>query len=1556
MTEDLSVSTEADPSSLNRSYDTAITGRRARSSRSSARRPRVRAADSTSSMPTSTTDDGEQKTVVHDGEDMANNAVDNSGLLSRRHRRRRANIDTEKDTSVTAEPPQLILKEQPVSGTIASSADSDLLDLGSPRNTDTVKTKKRAKKKPRGSSEALSSNVTDASVDQEFEPDLSISKDFSQSFEMRTSSPVERMFTFKPQPVISTTENNVWMMNDVRLNDVCKQLLMKQNFDKSSADLDSHKDDESNSKERRSTTDDSHEREPMEVEIDYRVHPTASVSQPVTAVEMPSETKSQENRVSIVVLPSSPSSTMSPTTTEQPKRQKSGKHKKQVEDVPVEQQKPDNDGRFRTTESNPSEFSTEPEVTLSENIPTETYKSKRVRRKKQPEDVSAEIRDTDSRFSDDSRPAENIESEMSTESDAATNKDVPGISSSQESKVTVTLSSPDSHESALRETSDLGRSESRGMPDVIPPSTTPEPDEATQAADDDGAAAEELEKLEREQRLLMEEQALQQQQKERERLEKENQEREREDAERQEKIWRENEEKERRRRERKKRKELEKRQRELLANELPADEVNEPQTDNNIVEHTGSPAASPHDSQYTTEIVDVKTEEPEKQVLSVTAEVPRDRYADIPMVDDFEDEENVPPADYVSKEQTPLVEKSARKKPPSGRKMPPRSPLFPAPVPPKPGDDSSQEQKVTLTYFNYVSPRTTLKEVKARDRASSARQRSRSADRSMPHDRGQTYRSGSHFTLVDIDIESAPTDSVPASLSTSFDAGRPFSASSPIPPDFSRRSLRPARSEEVLFVKKLTSRSPTPSCELNDSSFGDGTQWIRTAKSIDFLNRSSADSEFSGGGLGRRSMSREWQVVTTTTKEEMIFVKRPGEDSEERKRIKEEYEKNKQVREQNEDRLTKEREQIERERLERLLAELRRRRQKERQQLLAKKLTEKKAKEENERFIREAIEQQRQKRLDEDKARREEEQNKRDELNERWRRDKEERENLAREKREKMEQEHQEELEREQQLRLQMEEKEAQQREEERRQKREKEARERHEREQKERLERERRQKEKSAREEKLRLEQMEREAKLLREKMEKQNLEKEEAKKQEAEKDRLEKEREMMDKLAYEHRLKLKKLEEETRYQQEHLERERLEKERELMEKLAQEHRLRLEKVEEETRLKQEQLEREEFEEEEARRISREKLEEEEIMQEEMKRREIEDNKRREDERSLARDETTQEHEIKLEKSEEESRSEQEQLKQQWMEREEITKQETEEWRKLELERLEREALEKIIQEQKVRLEKLEREEKLRAEKMEKHIEKDEETQTKRTSRESKEDDRRMSTSAEAEQENDSVFDSQTSTNLLPPRPRERSRLSSKDMATQTDGGSGTPATVIGQVRHYPTEVVTERLVSESDSPKSSLPIHNTITAPVPPVADSPIRRRSHSAGSVDKYKDVSPVVMHEYSELLSFWREDPTGGRLTLARATSRSAAVSEREIQVTVRDNIVAERWSSRQAGSDEQAPENHQPKPEPVRHQGDENDRSVSSSADDHDVSDKSFVRSTLGWVGQYLHTS
>ena len=1702
--------------SLNRSYDTATAGRRTRSAaagaRSTAKRSRMRPASSTPSMPaaaaaTKTADGGDERTVAQDGGDQATADGDTSGLLGRRRRRRRR---TENETEKEAEQLQLTLDDdQPVNGSFATPADSNLLDLGSPRNAETVKTKKRIRRKPRGSSEALSSNANDAltTVSQEFEPDLSISKDFSQSFEMRTSSPVE-IVSIEPQSVPDVTENkaseteydpNLWMMFDTRLNDLCKQLLTEQNFDKLYPDDSSH------------------------IEAKKMTERTT---------ELPLKVRSQENQVDTIVLPLSPVSAVFPTTNERPLRLKAAKHKKQIDDVPAEQQtgKRKKDSRLsedasqfsmepdagenrnvsnilsvrerpvhtgksylaknkdtediaekqpaKTYENDSSQFLTEPDTTVNMNVPNilslrQADNSKLVEDKKETEDVPAEqlteTSESNSKLRKDSRPdtddnrnipnissqfvrepdttvnmnvpnilslrqadtynaklvkdgkeTEDVPAEQLTETcesnskdsrpDTDENRNVPNISSSREPKRIDRLSSPDSSEPPLRETSGLERAEVRGIPDVIPSSPTPEP--ATQAADeirtpddvdDDVIAAEELERLEREQRQLMEEEQEQnerleeEEQVRREKEIQEEQERKREQTEKRERKRQEKEDKERRKKERKEKKEIEKRQREMLANELPVEHSNEPQqvqVDHKTTRHTGSPTESTPDSEHTKQIVEVKIGEPgeilppsddsqrpssrtlttRNDVIEVKTAV-YDPYDNIPMVDDVVDEENIPPVDYCRSELTPVIEKSAKKKPPSGRKMPPRSPLFPAPVPAKPEDGGADGQKDTLTYFRITPPRTTLKEAKARDRESSARQRSRSADRALPRDRGQSHRTSPHFTVVDIDIESAPEDSAPVSLSASFDGGRPFSASSPIPPDFVGRSLRPARSEEVLFVKKLSSRSPTPSYGHDSSvSCADGGQWIRAAKSTDCLNRSLAGSEMSYE-LGTRSLSREWQVVTTTTKEEIVFVNRPGEDTEERKQIKAEYEKNKQVREMNEQRMTKEREKIERVRLERLLAELRRRRQKERQKLLEKKLAEKRAKEENDRFIRQAIEEQRQKRLEEDRDRREQEQKKRDELNEKWRTEREQREKLAKEKRERIERERQEKLEIECQLQLQMEEKERQEQEEQDRrskelqelqEKREKEEKERREMEQKEKMERERQRKEQLAHEEKLRLEQLEKEAKLLQEKMETERMENE-ARWREEEKKRLEKEREMMEKLAEDHILKLEKLEEETRLQQERLERERLEKEQEIMEKLAEEHRFESEKLEKETRLQQKQLERERLEKEENKRILREKMEKEEKLAEEEK-------------------------------------------------------------RKLELEKLEKEALEKIIQEQKLRLKKLEREEQLRADKSAKeHIEKDE-RRLKSSSQEYKEPDTienrnvpnispardtAMSKSKLAKSkkhtkdvpgkqltetsENDSrlsedlgsakvaetvgvsateqevvdVFADQPSTNLLTPSSPLRPRLPSQDMATQTDDCSG-KAAVVDQVRQYPAAVITERLVSDSESPTSS-PVPSTddpAPSPIPRSADSPVRKRARSTGSVDDDKgDVTPVVVHEYSELLSFWRGDPTGGQLTLVRANSRRAAGADGEGEATVQDvSLPPEQWSTKLLDSVEQPPNDgevnqsksvtQQPSKlddpaEPVRQRHDDDDDRPASATDDHEMSEKTFVHSTLGWIGQYI---
>ena len=1704
--EDVSVTTEG-PTSLNRSYDTATAGgRRTRSAAATARaaeRRRIRTASSTSSVPSA--DDAGQRMATQGGSSgPASDAGENSDVLGRRRRRRRpVENEIEKETSLPAEQMQLSLDndEQPMDGSFAPPADSSLLDVGSPRIAETIKTKKRTRKKPRGTSET-------STADQESEPDLSISKDFSQSVEMRTSSPVQR-FSFEPQPVPDATENkvskserdpNLWMMCDTRLDDVCQRLLADQNFDKLYPDDSRHREEiatERDSLKRLPIADNVRPTEAMEVDVKYQVQPTADVLLPETTMESPLKVKSQENQVVTTVLP---------VPDERPLRRKTPKHKKQVEEVPAEQETETRADDSRLGEDSKSMFSTELDTTENRNVPNlsaareaKAHKSELSKNKELTDDVLAkqqtESSEKDGRTGEGSsqfstapdvslnRNVPNIlflrESEAyksyavesknrgevtpteqlpgARENDsrvAAWNRNVPNMSSTREAK---RLSLPVAPEVASRGTSDLERVEFRGMPDVILSSPTVEPEIQAPSDDDDYdiITAEEVKSLERE----LEEEKRRQEQEQKERLDKEEeaerqkemeeqQEREWEKVERRERKRQEKEDKERRRAERKEKKEMEKRQRELLENELPAVDSNEPQQVQ-LDEHPGSPALPTQDSGRTEDMADVEVKEPceilqlpesPQQVSSPKAvedaseerkvkTAAYDPYDNIPMVDDVVDEENIPPDDRSRKELAPDVEKSAKKKPPSGRRMPPRSPLSPTAVPSKPEDAAGQTD--TLTYFRVTPPRTTLKETKAR-------QRSRSTERD------QSRRTGSHFTMVDIDIESEPGDATPASLSTSFDGGRPFSAS-----DFEgRRSLRPARSEEMLFIKKLNSRSPTPSYGSNDSSMVsvDGSQWLRAVKSTDCLNRSFAGSE-SSVGLGRRSLSREWQVVTTTTKEEIVFVKPSDEDIEERRRIKSEYEKNKQVREMNEQRLTKEREKVERERLERLLAELKRRRQKERQKLLEKKMAEKRAKEENDRFIRQAVEEQRQKRLEEDRVRREQEQKKRDELNEKWRKEREEREKLAKETQERMERERQEKLDMERQLRLETEEKERQEREEEARRKkesrdkRETEEKERRERERKEKLDRERQQKtrkhvvdrlgetqpaaeshtatnrnvpnilsvrereaykselvkhmkqtedvpaeqltagaresdsrfaagnlnvpnisssreprrpstpgstdredqarrrnewqeeekerrerDRKEREEKLRLEQMEKEANLLREKAEKERIENE-ARMLEEENKRVEKEREMREKLDKEHRLKLEKLEEETRLLQEQLEREKLEKEREIMEKLAQEHKSTLEKLEEETRLHQEQLERERLEKEEAKRVLREKMEKEMAEKEEIKRREMD----------------AQQEPKQLETEETEKRAKDEKSKE-------------------DLERLEREALERIIQEQKLRLEKLECEEKLRGEKLEKDDDEEKE-QVRRASQEHEDDDRRVG-------EGDNVFHDQPS-GSTPTSPR-RPRHPSQDTATQTDDGSA-PSTVVGQVRHYPAEVVTERLVSDSESPVMSSPVpnidHPTASTTARP-ADSPVRRRPRSQASADIDDDddsASSVVVHEYGELLSFWRGDPTDGKLTLARANSRRAASIDAEL-ATVRDfDLPPEQWSrsdvveqppnddENQSKSDTVQPPTDVDAVDPVSRQDDGNNArpAAAAASDDRDMSDKSFVQNTLGWIGQYL---
>ena len=1716
---------------LNRSYDTARAGRRIRSSvasaRSSARGSRVRPVVSTSFEPvtgTAPVDDADRTAAAQDaggGGGQTNDAGTSDSLGRRPRRRRRTENETEKETSLPAEDqPPTLDDDRPANGSFATPANSDLLDVGSPTTTDeTVKTKKRTRKKPRGSSEALSSNANEPSaVDQNFEPDLSISKDFMPSFEMRTSSPVE-LLSIEPQRVPDITEIKVpeterdphlWSMFDTPLNDLCKRLLADQTFDKFHAD--EKLSSEVQKLKHLPAADDLRETEAMEVDVNYQM-------QPETTMELPLKVKKRQTQADAATLPLEPSFTALPISNERPVRRKPARHKKQAEDVPAEQPietyedsrlgvdssqfrpytrenknvpnvlaaksklsknkkqiadeseeqpaetydedsktgedssqfstepdstenrnvpnvlsvreteagKPKLDKNKRYNEdvpaahitetrddSSPSEdsshFSTEPYTAENRNVPnvlslreTEAGKSKRDKNKKHPEHVSAEPYESDGRLGEHSGPVENSSSQSSPEPGRIGNRNVPNVSSRQECKHVVGSPSPGFSEPALRETSEPMQAEVGEVPDVILPSPTAETvtrapeiksadDDDADDDDDDFTAAEELERLEREQRQLMEEEKLRQEQ--RERLEKEEreqeiqvqQDREREKTERRERKRQDKEAKEQRRRERKERKELENRQRETVADELPANQSNEPkqvQTDRNTSDQMGSPAVSIQDSGYTEETVEIKIEElRERTTPNVNDEIDvktasYDPYVNIPMVDDDVDEENIPPTDYSRRKLTPIAEKSPTKKPPSGRKMPPRSPLFPAPVPAKPED----EQKDTLTYFRATTPRTTLKEAKARDRESSVRQRSRSADRYLPPDRSRT---GPHLTVVDIDIESEPADSIPASLSASFDAGQPYSASSPIPPDFlTRRSLRPARSEEMLFVKKLSSRSPTPSYESNDSSLGDGGQWIRAAKSTDCLNRSLAGSEFSGGGLGRRAVSREWQVVTTTTQEEIVFVKPPGEDTEERKRIKAEYEKNKQVREMNEQRLTKEREKLERERLDRLLAELKRRRQKERQQLLEKKLAEKRAKEENDRYIREAVEQQRQKRLAEDKARREEEQRKRDELNEKWRKEREQREQLAKENQEILDRERQQkELEIEQ-LRSHMEENERQEREEQERRKkesqerREKEERERREREQKEKLEQERQRREKLAHEEKMKVEQREREAKLLREKMEKERTEKEARRRRED----ITENKNVPNVSAAEYKLSKNKKQFEGESEQPT---ETVGKDSSLSEDSSQ---FSIEPDTSENRNVPNVLSLRETE------TGKPKLGEDSGFSSQSSRKPVTTGNRNvpnifsqqetktyysEPVKHEKQDQATEtgndgehgmmgklaeEHRLKMEELEEERRLDQKQL-----EREETEKQLKEDNRKLEQERREKDALEKIIQEQKLRLEELERQEKLRAEQVEKEgVEQEEKKREKRTSTE-KDHPMTGGDISPRKKDTDSVFVDQPSTSRLSPSSPGRPRLPSREMSTQTDERSA-PSTVVGQVRHYPAEVVTERLVSDSESPTSTpLPnVGDRAARAIRRPADPSLRRRAKSLASVDDV--ATSVIVHEYGELLSFWRGDPTDGRLTRARASSLRAAGTDIAGHASVRDfDHPPEQWSSNRLDAVEQPPndsEDNQSKSdtrpttntepaEPMRHHDDDDCGRPASATEDHDISEKSLMHSTLGCIGQYLY--
>ena len=416
-------------------------------------------------------------------------------MLGRRRRRReRAEDASERGhTSLPAEQLQFSLVDQDdkMDDSFATPADSSsLLDVGSPRNTETVKTKKRSRKKPRGeSAETLphsgnSNAASTAAADQESEPDLSISKGFSPSFDMKTSSPVEMLQETQPVSYTATekqkvsetiSDANLWVLSDTRLNVLCKRLLADQNFDKSLAG------DGDGYREEATSKPDSMKRRPgdagapdaMEVDVNQLPRPT----QRNTITELPLKVRSQENKEDTTVVPPPPISVILPTTDDRPVRRKPAKHKKQIEETPVE-------------------------------IPDETL-------------------DNHSRRDEDSRPAENNSSEFSTgHVDSDVTRDVPSTSHENEPRkpeIVVIPPSPGSADPAIRETAELEQAKAGEMPDDIrsPQPAVQTPDEEIQATDSDEdrvTAAEELERLKCEQRQMIEEEELRLEQEQKERL------------------------------------------------------------------------------------------------------------------------------------------------------------------------------------------------------------------------------------------------------------------------------------------------------------------------------------------------------------------------------------------------------------------------------------------------------------------------------------------------------------------------------------------------------------------------------------------------------------------------------------------------------------------------------------------------------------------------------------------------------------------------------------------------------------------------------------------------------------------------------------------------------------------------------------------------------------------------------------------------------------------------------------------------------------------------------
>jgi len=158
------------------------------------------------------------------------------------------------------------------------------------------------------------------------------------------------------------------------------------------------------------------------------------------------------------------------------------------------------------------------------------------------------------------------------------------------------------------------------------------------------------------------------------------------------------------------------------------------------------------------------------------------------------------------------------------------------------------------------------------------RHRSSSAGRNTGRPRRGSDRLNRSLVLVDIDINNANQVLHRSSSGQVYPFhGRADSPGSPGSPSrpwsrYGRSSLKPAKSEDFLLRK-------SPSQTSLSSDGGRRSVWIRSAKSAEYLP--GADDSFGSGssGMGRRSMSREWGVVTTTTQEEIIIVSKPNVQS-----------------------------------------------------------------------------------------------------------------------------------------------------------------------------------------------------------------------------------------------------------------------------------------------------------------------------------------------------------------------------------------------------------------------------------------------------------------------------------------------------------------------------------------------------------------------------------------------------------------------------------------------------------------------------------------------------